>query len=173
MSKAERCWRWCKRNPTRVVAAGLGMVAAVVSVALLIGSVFATALQKEKNKAEQYRAELTFNNGVALCDQGDAGRGMLWMARSLDVCPDSAAELRRRIRTALPSAAATIHTLEAVFPYPGQNVVTVFSPDGKTLLFGGKGGAWSMWTPDAREANPWLPTLRCPAAPSVRTASSS
>ena len=96
--------------------------------------------EKYRGEAERLSAQMTFNNGVDLCDAGDAGRGILWMARGLAVCPDSAPELRRSIRTAMPSAAATLHTLEAVFPYPDQNVVTAFSPDGKTLLFGGKGG---------------------------------
>ncbi len=142
-----------------MAAAGLGVVAAVASVALLIGSVFAAQqarskeqLQHEEDQtkaalaeatlqrqlADRYRAELTFNNGVALCDAGDAGRGILWMARGLALCPDSAPELRRRIRTALPSAAAAIHTLEAVIPYPSPTTAVAFSPDGKWLLFGGK-----------------------------------
>jgi WD40 repeat protein len=84
---------------------------------------------------------LTLKNGATMCEEGDAGRGMLWMARSLEKCPDTAPELQRRIETALASAGATVHTLETVFPSAGQTVAT-FSPDGKTLLFGGGKEAW-------------------------------
>jgi len=91
-----------------------------------------------RGKAERLNAVLTFQKGTALCNEGDAGRGMLWMARSLEICPESALALQRSIRTALPSEAATVHTLEAVFAFPNQNVITSISPDGKTLLVGGQ-----------------------------------
>ncbi len=109
------------------------------------------ALEKEKEQkrlADRYRGEaerlnasLTFQKGTAFSNEGDAGRGMLWMARGLDICPESASNLERAIRSALASAAATVHTLESVFLVSGQGVLATFSPDGKTLLFGGKGAS--------------------------------
>src|SRR5262249_29989856 len=47
-------------------------------------------------------------------------------------------DLQRAIRTALASAAAKLHSLEDVYSLRYDTLVTVFSPDGKTLLAGGK-----------------------------------
>jgi WD40 repeat protein/serine/threonine protein kinase len=165
VGRAERSWRWCRRHPARVGAAVFGVLAALASAGLLLGSLFAVqqdraaqALRVEKEKtevalaeaerqrglAEAYRARadrlsalLLCHDGAARCEDGDAGRGMLRMAQGLATCPDSAPDLRRAIRTALSSYALRLHTLEAVFPLPTVQILVAFSPDGKTLLFGG------------------------------------
>ena len=195
ISQAERCWRWCRRNPARVAVAGLGLLATMASVGLFIGWLFAVQqatsannLRSERDRtrkawgeAEKYReeaellsAQLLFKNGVALCEEGEAGRGMLWMARSLARSPDSAAGLQRTVRTALPSAAATVHALEAVFSFPNQTIVTAFSPDGKTLFLGGK-NARLVDVDTGRPRRRLFRSLpaKSPAVPSVRTASCS
>jgi WD40 repeat protein/serine/threonine protein kinase len=143
VSRAVRFGRWCKRHPVQVILAVLGVVllgAAAVAGYADLEAGYLAQIRKEKERADKFQAELLLKDGAALGDQGDAGRGMLWMARSLAVCPGSAPEVERAIRTALPSAAATIHTLEAVYSHAGQTVVTAFSPDGKTLLLGGGKG---------------------------------
>jgi eukaryotic-like serine/threonine-protein kinase len=165
VSQAERFWRWCRRHPARVGAAVFGLLAALASVGLLIGSLFAVekdraarALRGEKEKteaalaeaetqrgraeaysakADRLSAQLLFQDGAALGEGGDAGRGVLWMARSLATCPESAPDLQRAIRTGLSSNATRLHTLEAVFAFPSAQILVAFSPDGKTLLFGG------------------------------------
>src|SRR5262249_49504092 len=103
----------------------------------------------EKANAEHYRAEaerlsalLIFKNGAALCEQGDAGRGILLLANALEKCPASASDLERAIRTALPAAAVRLHTLERVFPFPDHTLAVAFSPDGQSLLLGGGKEAW-------------------------------
>ncbi len=139
VSSAERARRWCRRHPVQVILAVLGLV---VGVALVVGMFAvqqansAKALQREKERTDAVRADLILRKGAALCEAGDAGRGVLWMARGLEVCPDSAPDARRSIRAALSSAVATLHTLEAVYSYPDANGIAAFSPDGKTLLLG-------------------------------------
>ena len=81
---------------------------------------------------------MTVRNGVSLSEEGEAGRGVLWMARGLAMCPDSAQTVQESIRSALPSAVATLHTLERVYITPTPIILASFSPDGKTLLFGGQ-----------------------------------
>jgi WD40 repeat protein len=165
VSQAERFWRWGRRHPARVGAAVFGLFAALASVGLLLGALFAVekdraarALQGEKEKTEAALAEaekqrglaeaysakadrlsalLLFQDGAALCEGGDAGRGVLRMARGLATCPASAPDLARAIRTGLSSNALRLHTLEAVFGFPSAQVLVAFSPDGKALLFGG------------------------------------
>jgi WD40 repeat protein/serine/threonine protein kinase len=162
---AERAWRWCRRNPARVAVAGLGLLTILAGVGLLIGWLFAAEqaraarelaaeearteaalaeAQEQRRLADKFRGEaehlnalLTLKHGMALCDEGDTGRGLLHMAHSLALCPQDAPDLQRRIRTALPSTAADLHTLEAVFAHPDPTTAAAFSPDGKTLLIGG------------------------------------
>ena len=81
---------------------------------------------------------LFLEKGASLCAAGDAGRGVLWMARSLELCPVSAPDLQQSIRGALQSTSSMIHTLRAVYESPNPTVITAYSPDGRSLLVGGK-----------------------------------
>jgi WD40 repeat protein/tRNA A-37 threonylcarbamoyl transferase component Bud32 len=148
VSRPERFWRWCRRNPAIVA----GTIAALAIIVLGIGTWFADQLRREKNETEEARKEaevyrakaerlsalMIFRKGADLCEEGDAGRGILWMAHSLSVCPESAHDLDRTIRTGLSSAAVKLHTLESVHASPTPIVAAAFSPDGKTVLVGGK-----------------------------------
>src|SRR5205823_4088590 len=89
-------------------------------------------------KAERLSALMIFRKGADLCEEGDAGRGILWMVHSLSVCPDSAPDVERGIRTGLSSAAAKLHTLEAVHTVPPPIIAAAFTPDGETILIGAK-----------------------------------
>jgi WD40 repeat protein len=147
----ERAVKWARRRPAAAVLLAALLVVGLVGVALALSLVdrAATARQmdvvrSEKANAERYRAEaerlsalLIFKNGAGLCEQGDAGRGMLLLAQALEKCPASAPDLERAIRTALPSAAVKLHTLEKVFPFPNHNVIAALGPGGRTLLLGG------------------------------------
>jgi WD40 repeat protein len=152
----ERAVKWARRRPAAAVLLAALLVVGLVGVALALSLVDAAATARqmelvkvEKANAEHYRAEaerlsalLIFKNGAALCEQGDAGRGFLLLAHALEKCPASASDLERAIRTALPSAAVRLHTLERVFPFPDHNLAVAFSPDGQSLLLGGGKEAW-------------------------------
>jgi eukaryotic-like serine/threonine-protein kinase len=166
VGQVERGWRWCRRNPARVALGVLGVLALISGVALLISSRFAaqqarsaSALRREKaqtekalalaeeqerlaqdyrHKAERLSAQMTLRSGIAHGEEGNGGRGILWMTRSLEVCPGSAPDLERSIRTAIGATARSLLSLEALFSYPSPTNIVVFSPDGKSLLFGGK-----------------------------------
>src|SRR5262249_14875231 len=93
----ERGLKWAVRHPAWFTAIVAGvLIVGTTAFASIIGVLWKNA-EKEKQRAEQYRAEaerlstlLTLRNGVGLSEEGDAGRGVLWMARSLAMCPDSA-----------------------------------------------------------------------------------
>jgi WD40 repeat protein len=148
----ERVMKWVRRRPAAAALVGVSLLTVLL---VLAGGVYFLQQQRvvaerdeairARQSADDYRQEaerlsalLLLKNGTNLCEDGDAGRGMLWMARSLSTCPPSAHALERSIRTALPEAASSLHTLEAMYNYPSPTTAVAFSPDGKTLLFGGK-----------------------------------
>ncbi len=79
-----------RRNPASSAACGLAVLA---SLALLVASVgfgihqgrAARKLRAALDEARCLSARSTFERGLALCEQGDVDRGMLWMARSLEI----------------------------------------------------------------------------------------
>ncbi len=94
--------------------------------------------QEYRHKAERLSAQMTLRSGISHSEEGDGGRGILWMTRSLEVCPGSAPDLEHSIRTAIGATAPSLLELESLFSYPSPTNIVVFSPDGKSLLFGGK-----------------------------------
>jgi WD40 repeat protein/serine/threonine protein kinase len=169
--RAERLWRWCRRNP-----AVAGLAAALV-VALVLGlagvswkwweaadnlrqveaarAEEAKALRKAqtaeaeavrtRNASLRQSAELLFDKGLALAEQGEVGRGLHWMLQSLKTLPDRADVLRPVLLTNL--AAWGEQTPDLLHWIPHRDVVTAvaFSPDGKTFATGCKDRTVRFW----------------------------
>jgi WD40 repeat protein/serine/threonine protein kinase len=152
-SNAEKFWRWCRRNP---VVASL----AACLVLSLAGGVVATSLKwheaesqrqvavQEKQDADDARneafkarqasqrqaAELLFDRGVTLAEQGEATQGLHWMLESLKVAPADASDLQQLVRTNLAAWSEQVHGLRNLLAIPDEHVRWLaFSPDGKTF----------------------------------------
>jgi WD40 repeat protein/serine/threonine protein kinase len=147
VSGAEKFGRWCRRNP------GLAATAAVVFIAVLGLSIsvgVATErtwaverIQQEKDLAEQnhqqavrFSTKLALQRGRNLCEQGDTGQGMLWLARGLTMDPNANQDLQRVIRLNLASFYHELNPLKEILPHPSQVFAAAFSPDGKTMATG-------------------------------------
>ncbi len=146
VGRAEKLWRWCKRNPA---VAGLS---ASVATLLLVVAVVATAsawlqyqaaadLRREQDRtlaalheAQHQSADLALQQGQRLCESDDTGAGMLWLAEALRLAPADDVDLRRIIGLNLDSWAGELRPLRASFSHelPVQNIA--LSPDGKTVL---------------------------------------
>jgi WD40 repeat protein len=147
VGRAERLWRWGRRHPARAAAAGLTILAGLAVVALLVGSVFIFQLRKEQQrtqdalaKAEEYRRQLALERALALCEQGNADRGLLWLARTLELTPASDDDLQRTIRASLAGWRHQLHPLRNVLRHDNPVRAVAFSPDGQTLLTGCEDG---------------------------------
>ena len=139
-----------------LVGTSLGLVRARTE-ALLARSAesLATKERDGANAARQREAEarldeqrlnfrMAFDRGLALCDQGQVGSGMLWLARALKLAPRDE-PVERVIRANLTAWRRELHTLEAIYPYPqGASTVTV-SPDDRVVLTGAIDGAVHLW----------------------------
>jgi eukaryotic-like serine/threonine-protein kinase len=139
VTTAERVWRWARRSPKLATASGLAVAALAAAVVVSINFMIYQA-QVNRDQADELRksqirsAELALDTGLRLCEQGEGGQGILWLARSLELAPPDEYDLRWAARANLAAWRSRINSLENVLPQEGEVAFVAFSPDGKTLL---------------------------------------
>src|SRR5262249_23597619 len=87
-------------------------------------------------EAQRVSANLALVQGQNLCEQGEIGRGMLWLGRSLEIARPDAARLGRTIRVNLAGWHRQLSPLRAFLQHQDTVRAVAFSPDGKTILTG-------------------------------------
>jgi WD40 repeat protein/serine/threonine protein kinase len=161
VSGTERLWRWCRRNPA--LAAATGMAAAFLLLAAFVSTIFAVyqahsavRLTHALGASEQHRqqlieafqrsARIALAQGLNLCEQQEASRGVLWLAHSLELATQAEdPDLQRVIRLNLAAAREHLGALRACLPHGGDVLAVAFSPDAKTVLTGSKDGNAQRW----------------------------
>jgi hypothetical protein len=147
VARAERLWRWCRRKPAQAAVVGLSALGVVLLTAFLVSYSFAGRLRAEQAKTEkalrdaelqhdlarQLSARLAMERGLFLCEQRDAARGMLWLARSLETVPSATVDLEQEIRMNLAGWQYQMHHLRAVLTHPLPITVVAFSPNGRLV----------------------------------------
>ncbi|MHC4679950.1 MAG: protein kinase domain-containing protein, partial [Planctomycetota bacterium] len=106
--------------------AGSVVTAALVAVAIVLGLII--------HEISGLLAGSYVDHAQALCEQGEVGRGMLWLADSLKIAPEGSNDLGRAIRTSLAAWHGQLHSLRAVVKYPDEINSVTFSPDGSRIL---------------------------------------
>jgi serine/threonine protein kinase/WD40 repeat protein len=153
----ERAGKWVRRRPAVAALLLLGVCSAVgILGAMAWGWQQALAAQTaaqgkaaaetrarqeaDARKAAAQRAEriheagLFQERGTNWCERDDFARGLLWLARGLEVAPEDADDLQGPLRTLLGGWASKLRPLKAVLPHEGVVLGALFSPDGKTVL---------------------------------------
>jgi WD40 repeat protein/serine/threonine protein kinase len=99
--------------------------AALLLVVVVVSVMYAHERAIHAQESEDARQRITdllagsyVDQAQALCEQGHVGRGMLWLAHSLQVAPDESGELGRAVRTSLASWYGQLHSLRTVVQYP-------------------------------------------------------
>jgi WD40 repeat protein len=139
----EALWRWCRRNPA---VAALSLAAGLfLAVGFGLSTYFAVqesarACEAGENarKADRARADaqresalLALERGRHLAQQGEGGRGLLWLVRSLERATEAAdPDLPRVIRTNIAAVSRRLHTLRQVLQGRSPAVRCVFTPNG-------------------------------------------
>ncbi len=91
--------------------------------------------EKALFESQQNTARMTYERAQSLCEEQEADKGLLWMARSLELTPEGDHELGRAIRTSLNHWAGQLSLLGPRYPLDMANIGEVaVSPDGLRLL---------------------------------------
>jgi WD40 repeat protein/serine/threonine protein kinase len=151
-----RLWKWARRRPA---LAGMSVAIVLVTAAALALVTWQwRRAQDEAVQARQNEARLALQQGQALCERGDLGPGLLWLARALDRAASAgAAGLDRPARVNLAAWGGQLHPAGTRLDNPGAILGLAFGPDDRTLLAAGKDGCVHCWDLDGgREAGPPL-----------------
>ncbi|MFI5461191.1 MAG: hypothetical protein ACHRXM_37775 [Isosphaerales bacterium] len=159
VGRAERLWRWCKRNPW--LAATIGTVAAALLAVAVVSTVFtlelrnsSLRLKKSLTESNQRLAAVHFERGQAAFDKGETGPGLLFMVESWRSAvaggyPDGAHSARSNLSAWLrqcPRIRGVFTPAKAGDFSPVAPVVRVaFMPGGKTILMARQDSTQQLW----------------------------
>jgi len=140
----ERAWKLARRWPAVTALSAVVVVMAVVGLALV--SWQWRQAERRRERAEEAEARLALRQGQALCEQGEIGRGVLWLARSLERAASAgAAGLDRPLRVNLNEWGRQLRPPGARLTNPAPILTMAFNPTGRLLLAGGKDGRVHYW----------------------------
>lgn len=133
-----RALRWCRRNRALTATIASALVVVILVTAAGFWSVLRERdeVRRQRDRAQQLSADLAFARGLDLCEQGEIGRGLHWMLRSLQLTPADNPHAQWAIRTNLAAWQAEMTRLRGILPTRvGERVRELrFSPDGHRLV---------------------------------------
>ncbi len=171
VGRGEALWRWCRRNPavaSLALAAGLFLMAGfAVSTYFAVeegarareAGEHAQTADRARKEALRESALLALERGRHLAQLGEGGRGLLWLARSLELATEAAdPELPRVIRTNLTAVARRLHPLRQILPTRFPSARCVLTPDGRKVWVSSWGGNQvRLWDVATAQPGPALP----------------
>src|SRR5262249_50091862 len=132
VGRIERLWRWARRKPALAALAAFATLTIITGIVLFVRFKFFTwSLSREERVKQTVKAS---DQGIALCEAGDGGQGLLWLARALELAPPDADDLHRVIRANLGAWRHRINPLTMMQSLAEPVTLVASSPDGKILL---------------------------------------
>jgi eukaryotic-like serine/threonine-protein kinase len=161
LSAPARLWRWCRRKPA--LAAATGLAAAALAAVVVLSVRFGLAQSRtagelrealddavtNRKSAQRLSARLALDRGIALCEEGEIARGLLWLARSLETAATAGADdLEPAIRANLAAWRRHLCLPRARLEHRTMVSDAAFSPDGKLVLTGDLESKAHLWDAD-------------------------
>ena len=141
------------------------VAAARADIAATQARVAATKAEESARSARAESARLAVGRGISMIEQNDGARGMMWLARAMELDPEDAGGVHHAARvnllsTARDQVATTRFILRPEGANPGVAGVesaegvrqVAYSPDGKTLATSHKSQVVRLW--DAADGKP-------------------
>ncbi len=156
----ERFRKWTRRRPAVAILSATVAAVAILGFVLVAwqwrrAEAKALAETAANSRAQQARlvafekqADLTFHQALALCDQGEVGRGLLWLARSLELAAEAQSNrLDRPIRINLADWASQLSRPLPLPPmrHSGPIIGLSFGRGGRSLAAVNKDGVARIW----------------------------
>jgi WD40 repeat protein len=128
-----RLFRWARRHPGPAALTGALVATALVAFAIILWQW--RVAENARGDADRMATRLVFDRGLALCERGDIGPGLLWLAQALEQAERSGdTALMPALRTNLTAWSERL-VAPRVSPAFGASVSAVaYHPDGKRLL---------------------------------------
>ncbi len=110
------------------------------------------AREKEARlQAQRLVARNALSEGAGLCETGETARGLLWMARALELAEaEGDDDLSRAARLNLAAWQPYLVRLQAELPHPGTECCAVFAADGSLATTGGGDKSARLWDREGR-----------------------
>jgi eukaryotic-like serine/threonine-protein kinase len=169
LARPARSWdrisKWARRRPT--VAALLAAIVFVTAIGVtMVTWQWRRAVSKDiaetnarrqaedeghraaaaKREVERLSAGIALDQGSTLCQSGEVGRGLLWLARALALAIDARdSDLEQAARRNLGAWQAFLVRPRAAFGHNDWAWTITFSPDGRTAVTGGKDRIARRW----------------------------
>jgi WD40 repeat protein len=101
--------------------------------------------RQQELKERRLSALLGMQRGRAYFEEGEAGTGMLCLAKSLNDLPPGQADLERIIRTQLSGWRQEVHELRQQLTHRGQVRAVAFAPGGDVVATGSDDATAQLW----------------------------
>jgi WD40 repeat protein len=138
-----RAVRWARRRPAMAA-----LLTAVIAVTLVAGTLVtwmgfvAAAAHRDR---ERLLVRLSLDRGQSLCEQGEVGPGMLWLAHTLTLAPPEDADLQRVLRLNLAIWRGQLRALRGMLPHTDRVESVAFDPKGRLVLTVCADNAVHLW----------------------------
>jgi WD40 repeat protein len=152
ISSWERTWKWARRNPVIAILVALLLVTTCVGFGVVtalwrhaeaaqehaeiergVALQRAEAQARARREAQRLSAQLMLERGVSLCESGDHGPGLLWLARGLDMTGPNDHALHQGMRRILGGWSRQLPTPALHLSFPEAIHVAELSADGRML----------------------------------------
>ena len=161
---AERLWKWTRRRPAVALLSAAVVAVTVLGFALVLWQW--RCAERARLVAVEKQAQLTLYQGLALCDQAEVGRGLLWLTRSLELTTEAKSEgIDRTIRVNLADWCSQLSHPRKLPPmrHSAPILDLAFRREGRTLVSVGKDRVARTW--DAATGMEVDPPLELASAP--------